>query len=150
MNPQKNPIIMAPKLSDNLEAMWAALLPLTADSPDSAFEAWAAFYEPDAAMYFRGVANPPTVGREAIIATIKGMFSFWAILERRVVTRAADEEHRTVAVSLSTKLRIAGTIVEDFPECEVVTFSEKGLIQKYELYSDPTPILGLLPAGAGQ
>jgi hypothetical protein len=138
---------MASTISDNLDAMWAAIIGLTTESPASSFEAYADFFEPDAVVYFMGVDAPPSVGREETISKIKELLTFWALLERKVVTSAVDEKQRTVAVSMSNKLRIAGKVLEDFKECEIVSFSEKGLIQKYELYADPTPIKDLLPTG---
>ena len=94
-----------------------------------------------------GITAPPAVGREAILLTIKGLVTYWSLVERVVVTSAVDEKQRTVAASMSNKLKVAGQIVNDFKECEVVTFSENSLIQKYELYADPTPVKDMLPAG---
>jgi hypothetical protein len=136
---------MASKISDHLEAMWTHIATLKGDSPDSAFEKYGSFFAPDGEFYSRGPAAPPAVGREAIAGAIKGLLTFWALLDRTVVTRAVDEERKVVATSMSNRLRIAGTVVEGFMECEIVSFSEDGLIKKYELFSDPSPLLPLLP-----
>lgn len=138
---------MASRISAQLDGMWASVSALTAESPASAFEEFADFFEPNATVYFMGVTAPPAVGREAILLTIKGLVTYWSLVEWVVVTSAVDEQQRTVAVSMSNKLKVAGQIVNDFKECEVVTFSENGLIQKYELYADPTPVKDMLPAG---
>jgi hypothetical protein len=139
---------MASKIAESLEASWALLATFTPGTPTSSLAEYAAFFEPDAVVHLMGITAPPAVGREAIITTLQSILTSWDLVERKVVTSVVDEKRRTVANSMSNKLRIRDKVLDAFLECEVVSFSERGLVQKYELYTDPAPILALLGGGS--
>lgn len=61
------------------------------------------------------------------------------------------EDGKIVCNAMRNKLAIIGKAgmeeVDDFWECEVVTFSEGGKIQRYELFGDPGKIVKVLMGG---
>jgi hypothetical protein len=139
---------MASKIAGNLEATWSLLATFTAETSTSSLAEYTAFFEPDAVVYLMGSTAPPAIGREALTTTLQSILTYWGLIERKVLTSVVDEKRRTVANSMSNKLRIGDKILDDFLECEVVTFSERGLVEKYELYTDPAPIAAILGGGS--
>jgi hypothetical protein len=139
---------MASKIAENLEATWSLVATFTAETSTSSLAEYTAFFEPDAVVYLMGSTAPPAIGREALTTTLQSILTYWGLIERKVLTSVVDEKRRTVANSMSNKLRIGDKILDDFRECEVVTFSERGLVEKYEIYTDPAPIAAILGGGS--
>ena len=118
---------------------------LTSTPSEADLERLTEFYEPDAVLYYFGMAAPPTTSYAEQQATVKGMMSYWALLERKVTTHV--EDGNSIVNAMDNRLSVAGTVVESFPECEVVQFSDRGRIKRYELFCDPAPLMALLGAG---
>lgn len=137
---------MAATPSNELHAKMDALYELVHDtnlnSLPEVFEKYGNFFTPDAKAYMRGMGQPPSIGREQIVKDYKDLFTYWTLDERRVLSRAANEDGTTVVSEMDNVLTIAGEKIEHFFETDVVTF--KGdLIQEYHLYTDPSPILDI-------
>jgi len=137
---------MASTNSTTLEAMWSFMATLTPTTPDAELQALTKFYEPTATVYLNGMTQLPCTSHESLIATTKALMTYWALSERKVTSHV--ETGGIVVNTMLNKLLIMGELVEDFHECEVVTFSERGLVQEYLLYCDPSPIMKVFAKGA--
>ena len=72
---------MTSRISAQLDGMWASVSALTAESPASAFEEFADFFKASAAVLFIGVTASPSVGREAILLTIKRLVGYLSMVK---------------------------------------------------------------------
>lgn len=105
---------MASKIAENLEATWSLVATFTAETSTSSLADYTAFFEPDAVVYLMGSTAPPAIGREALTTTLQSILTYWGLIERKVLTSVVDEKRRTVANSMSNKLRIGDKILDDF------------------------------------
>jgi hypothetical protein len=133
---------MAPspdELHARLDAWWASIKPLRPDSSEADWNKMASYIAPGAKLYLNGVLAPPCIGPEGAIETLKGLTAYWSITERRVLTRAASADGKTLVAEMYNPLVVAGTPL-DFDEIEVVRFDEQGRIENYRLHCDAEPI----------
>jgi hypothetical protein len=134
-----------------LSEMWAFLGALKPDTPLETLTKITSFYEPDCVLYFSGMDQPPATSYSTLISQVQTLLTYWAILERRITTSVVGEDGKIVCNAMRNKLAIIGKAgmeeVDDFWECEVVTFSEGGKIQRYELFGDPGKIVKVLMGG---
>lgn len=140
-----DPILQAPALHQTLSEWWDAIIGLTLDSPQSAWDAMTAFLAEDCVLYFGGMDAPASKGIDAVIADLKKTLVYWKMLQRRVIVHGLDASATTVFATMNNHLEILGEPL-DYPETEVVSFNEAGKIARYELYCDPSPIKAVFAA----
>lgn len=125
--------------------MWKLMGSFTSTPSEADLERLTELYEPDAVLFLMGMSTPPTTSYSELQATVKGLMGYWALLERKVTTNV--ENGNAIVNSMDNRLSIAGTVVESFLECEVVLFSDRGRIMRYELFCDPAPLMAVLGGG---
>jgi hypothetical protein len=64
-----------------------------------------------------------------------------------VTNEIISADGKQIVQTMVNHLKIAGQDVDGFRECEVVLFSEKGLITEYLLYVDPSAIIAVFAKG---
>ncbi|KAI8635366.1 hypothetical protein F5Y19DRAFT_469235 [Xylariaceae sp. FL1651] len=144
-------LIPVPELHAKLDAFWVAVQALQPDSSDAEYAHMASFLAPDAELFFSGVNQPAAHGREGAAQQMRQMTAYWRLEERRVRSRAASADGRTLVAEMCNALRIRGEPVE-LKELEIVEFDGKGegLIVSYRLYVDASPVREALARAAGK
>jgi hypothetical protein len=125
---------------ETLQGMWKAVTSLSPSSSGSEIEKVADFFDSNAVAYLNGMSSPPAEGREGIIEATTQLIKVWKMHKLGVTSVVVSPDGKSIVQTMKNDLRILGKDVEGFYECEVVTFSEEGLIERYELYCDPAPI----------
>jgi ketosteroid isomerase-like protein len=96
------------------------------------------------------MSAPPCNTHKEIIANATQLTKYWKMHKLNVTSTVVSADGKSIVQTMKNHLKIMGKDVEDFDECEVVTFSDGGLIQDYKLYCDPAPIMKIFQeAGAG-
>jgi len=127
--------------------MWSFLTTLT---PETDLQEYTKFFTPNATVYLSGMGQPPCTSHESLIAALKTLLTYWAILEHKNVLHVEGEDG-TIVNAMDNKLTIMGEVVAGFKECEVVKFEkESGKIEEYLLYCDPAPIMAVFAKKAAE
>ncbi|KAK3942796.1 hypothetical protein QBC46DRAFT_339048 [Diplogelasinospora grovesii] len=160
--PDLNPLTNVAELGDStsdkkhpfqetLDDLYDVLETLTSKSPDSGFEDFASFFAEDCIAYLhpeREEHLPPSVGRAAIIQELKRILGVYRLNRRRVVrTNVFPERYTTAVVSeMENRLVICEDIgYQSFDEEVFAVFDNNtGLIRRFEVDSDRTPIVFIL------
>ncbi|KAH7156606.1 hypothetical protein EDB81DRAFT_787495 [Dactylonectria macrodidyma] len=126
-----------------LDELWGFISTLKADSPQEEWDRFALYLSPDIIMYQKGINEPASHGREEVVAGFKNLLSFWAMVERRVLSQGVDAAGTTAFANMNNRLAIFGEEI-DFAEMEVVKFDEEGRVLEHRLYCDPAPIMAII------
>ncbi|KAK7417077.1 hypothetical protein QQX98_004838 [Neonectria punicea] len=126
-----------------LDELWALISTLKADSPQEEWDRFVSHLNPDIIMYQKGMNEPPSHGREEVVAGFKNLLSFWGMLERRVLSQGVDAAGTTAFANMNNRLSICGEEL-DFAEMEVVKFDDQGRVLEHRLYCDPAPIMAIV------
>jgi len=130
--------------------MWGVMTSLTPTSTASEIEKVTQYFEPNAIAYLSGMTAPPSNGHKEIIAAATQLAQFWKMQELRVTSEVVSADGKLIMSAMENDLKILGKDVKGFYECQVVKFSEGGLIERYELYCDPASIMKIFQeAGVG-
>ncbi|KPM42440.1 hypothetical protein AK830_g4092 [Neonectria ditissima] len=125
-----------------LDELWDLIKTLKADSSQEEWDKFASHLSPDVIMYQKGMNEPPSRGREEVVAGFKNLLSFWAMVERRVLSQGVDAAGTTAFANMNNRLSVFGEEI-DFAETEVVKFDEEGRVLEHRLYCDPGPIMAI-------
>ena len=131
-------------LHAKLDGFWELVASLKPDSTEETWTEVAAYFAPDSVAYLSGMTAPSSRGPQEAVAGLKQLVTFWAITERRVVSRAVSEDGKTIVAEMNNNLLIFGEPVNDFIETEIVEFDEKDRIVSYRLHTDGKPILDIV------
>lgn len=123
-----------------LEGLWEVMSNLTSTSSAADIAKITPFYSPTAVVFLHGMSTPPSTGHEEVLKSTTQLMRYWAMHKLVVTSTVVSADGKQVARAMKNHLKILGRDVEDFHECEVVTFGEDGLIERYELYCDPEPV----------
>jgi hypothetical protein len=142
---------MAPINKPALADAWlAAIQKLSPSSPEADFAEYASFLSADCKLYMQGMSAPPVEGKEAAIATMKQLTTFWRIAEARVKSEAESADGNLLVREMDNDLIIAGERLDHFPETEFVEFDSEGKIVSFRIYTDPKPVGDILAKKAAE
>lgn len=130
-------------LHSKLDSWWDVIRDLRVDSSPEEWETFGSYLSPDCTIYFNGMGAPPFKGVQSTTDAMKGLLGYWAIKQRRVLTKTMDLNGRVITANLLNKLSIMGQEL-DLPEAEFVEFDEQGRILEYKLYVNPAPIMEVI------
>jgi hypothetical protein len=129
--------------STTLASMWKHMSSLTPTSSASDIDHITTFFSPNAVVYLSGMGQPPCTSHAELVTATQTLITYWAMVEHKNITHVEQQDGKVIVNAMENKLRIMGDLVEGFRECEVVTFTEEGKIERYELYVDPSPIMAV-------
>ena len=132
-------------LHSKLDDLHVLTTKLNPSSSQEDLEEYGSFFTPDCKAYLLGMAAPPSIGREGVVAALKQVITYWSLPQRRVLSRAVSQDGTTIVAEMDNVITIAGETLDHFAEIEVAQY-EGNLIKEYRLYVDPTPITKVLEA----
>jgi hypothetical protein len=137
--------------SATLKAMWETMVSFTLASSIDEISKITTYFEPDTTAYINGITAPPAKSHQELIETVQNLVRFWKMQQLNVTNEIVSADGKKIVRTMINHIMIAGQDIEGFNECEVVLFSENGLIKEYLLYLDPTDVMAVFAkAGEGK
>jgi hypothetical protein len=94
--------------------------------------------------------NMPATSRDEAIEDIKEVLEKYYIEDREVLFYALASDKHTVLCETYKRITVMGEPIESFPETELVTFNDEGLIKVLKLYCCWSPIVRIVQDKTGR
>jgi hypothetical protein len=133
-----------------LEELYATIQTLRPSSSQDDFDKFASFFTTDCAVYLKSMNphNMPAISRSEAIEDLQEVLSKYSLESREVIFHTLASDNYTVLCETKKRINVMSEVI-DFPETEVVTFDEGGLIKVLKLYSCWSPIVTIVQEKTG-
>jgi hypothetical protein len=133
-----------------LDELYATIQTLRSSSPNRDFEKFASYFTSECTVYLKSMNphNMPAISRSEAIEDLQEVLSKLSLESREVLFYTLASDGHTVLCETKKRINVMGEVIE-FPETEVVTFDEGGLIKVLKLYSCWSPIVTIVQEKTG-
>jgi hypothetical protein len=135
-----------------LDELYAIIQDLRPTSSSEDFDKFASYLTPDCTAYLKSMNshNIPATSRSEAIEDIQEVLGKYYIEERKVLFYALASDNHTMICETEKRINVMGETIESFPETEVVTFDDEGLIKVLKLYCCWSPIVRIVQDKTGK
>ena len=120
-----------------LDSLYDMMQKLTPASSTEEYDAFGAFFDENCTVWLKSMREwaEPSIGRYAVIDTLKESLTQVHIDERRVLSQSMSPDGSILFCEMKNRLNVLGDTLDPFFETAVVKFNDKGLIVDLKLYS---------------
>lgn len=142
---------MSTALDPKLDELFDLLLKIRHESPEAEFDRFGKLFDENCTVWLQSMREhlEPSIGRQAVIKTLKDNLTHYYLEERRILSQAVDEANSRVFCEMKNRLVVHGEVLDPFYETAIATFNADGLITDFKFYSCRSHIVMLIQKATG-